>query len=51
MNIKYLFIGKYNFEFKSYKEILENGEKKRIRVWYFNLINNLQAIKYEKCTD
>lgn len=49
---KVLFIGKYNFEFKSYKEILENGEKKRIRVWYFNLINNnLQAIKYEKCTD
>ena len=28
----------------------ENGEKKGIRVWNFELINNnLQALKYEKC--
>ena len=47
---KVLFIGKYNFKFKYYKEIEEDGEKKEIRVWNFDLINNnLQALKYEKC--
>ena len=47
---KVLFIGKYNFSFKYHKEIEEDGEKKKIRVWNFDLINNnLQALKYEKC--
>lgn len=47
---KVLFIGKYNFNFKYHKEIEEDGEKKKIRVWNFDLINNnLQALKYEKC--
>lgn len=45
-----LFIGKYDFEHKYYKDIQEDGEIKKIRVWNFDLINhNLHALKYKRC--